>query len=446
MANLTYAYSGNRLNSVLDAVGTNNEVDFVPRGNNAYTYYANGALKSDANEQISNIVYNTYVNQPTEVILTDGRKIKHYYDGSGALFKTEYFNASGAIFETYQYIGGIIYKNGAFFQIGIPEGRVIFSNGNWQYEFDYKDHLGNTRVSFKAENGSLIQTAKTDFDPWGVILKSSQGNVVPNRWEFLNREKEGTFNLNYIRLGARGYSPTIGRFDRIDPILQGQENLSPFQYGWNNPIKNSDPSGEYCVPCLTAVAGAIIGAGVNAYDQYKSGDLGLNAKSLGRIGTAALAGGIAGSGFGGIGVAVIASAGGEAADQLISTGKVDNLQKVAVNGFAAAVTGGGLKGAEAVAVKSGIVAATKSLISSNSTTTVVSNAGKVVLTSNSRQNISNVAATTKTVSESAGNIVSYVAGNRVSNAIKPQKEESQGSSQFSIDLLKTPKHIIPFKN
>jgi hypothetical protein len=237
--NLTYTYSGNRMNSVQDAISTNNEVDFVPRGNNAYSYWSNGNLKSDANEQIANIVYNTYLNQPSEVILTDGRKIKHYYDGSGALFKTEYFNASGAIFETYHYIGGIIYKNGAFFQIGIPEGRVIFNNGAWQYEFDYKDHLGNTRVSFKAENGTLIQTARTDFDPWGVVLKSSQANTFSNRFEYQGKETEKTFGLNRISLGARSYNPTIGRMDNVVGHLN-QVMYSTYIANWNNPIFSTE--------------------------------------------------------------------------------------------------------------------------------------------------------------------------------------------------------------
>ncbi|MDZ7900637.1 MAG: hypothetical protein U5N85_21740 [Arcicella sp.] len=59
--NLTYAYAGNRLLSVTDGISGNHEVDLVPRGSGAYTYYANGALKSDENEQITNIIYDTFL-------------------------------------------------------------------------------------------------------------------------------------------------------------------------------------------------------------------------------------------------------------------------------------------------------------------------------------------------------------------------------------------------
>jgi RHS repeat-associated protein len=250
MDNLTYAYSGNRLNSVSDAISTNNELDFVPRGNNAYTYYPNGALKSDANEQIANIVYNTYLNQPSEVFLTDGRKIKHHYDGSGTLFKTEYFNSSGTVFETYHYIDGLIYKNGAFFQIGIPEGRVIFNNGAWHYEFDYKDHLGNTRASLRADGNTLVQAAKTDFDPFGVILKSSQANSVTNFLEYQDKLTEKIFGLNRINLGARNYNPTIGRMDNIDAMGShpNQVMFSLYSANWNNPVVYTDPDGN-CPSC-----------------------------------------------------------------------------------------------------------------------------------------------------------------------------------------------------
>src|SRR5690606_16496452 len=47
MDNLSYTYSGNRLTSVNDAVSGSYEIDFVKRGSGTYSYYANGALKSD---------------------------------------------------------------------------------------------------------------------------------------------------------------------------------------------------------------------------------------------------------------------------------------------------------------------------------------------------------------------------------------------------------------
>jgi hypothetical protein len=42
----------------------------------------------------------------------------------------------------------------------------------------------------------------------------------------------------------RQFDNIIGRFTRIDPITEGQEHLSLYQYGWNNPILKSDPNGQ----------------------------------------------------------------------------------------------------------------------------------------------------------------------------------------------------------
>jgi hypothetical protein len=32
---------------------------------------------------------------------------------------------------------------------------------------------------------------------------------------------------------------------QVDPVTEGQENQSTYQYGWNNPILRSDPNGDY---------------------------------------------------------------------------------------------------------------------------------------------------------------------------------------------------------
>jgi RHS repeat-associated protein len=244
MDNLTYSYSGNRLNSVTDAVSGNHEVDFVPRGNNVYTYYSNGNLKSDANEQISNIEYNTFLNQPKLLTLADGRTITAAYDGGGNLQKTSYSNG-----ETWHYVDGFVIKNGQLYSINIPDGRLIKNaSGGWDKEFNYSDHLGNSRVSFKAENGALVQTAKTDFDPWGIILRSSVSNSVSNRFEMQGKESEKTFGLNRTNFGFRSYNPTIGRWDRVDILSEKYSNMSTYQYCANNPLRYIDPDGMQIDP------------------------------------------------------------------------------------------------------------------------------------------------------------------------------------------------------
>jgi hypothetical protein len=176
---------------------------------------------------------------------------------------------------------------------------------------------------------------------------------------------------------------------------------------------------------VTAAVGAVVGAGINAYEQHKAGELGFNAKSISRIAVEAGTGALAGSGLGGLGVAVAASVVGEVADQKISKGKVSDPKKVLIGGVITAATGGIIKGGGALATKTGIVASSKNIVASKSTVSVLSNVGKTVLTSNSRQNIKSTTTAAKSVADGIGNIVSYISGNKAANALSQPKEKTK---------------------
>ncbi|WP_367916099.1 RHS repeat domain-containing protein [Leadbetterella sp. DM7] len=142
----------------------------------------------------------------------------------------------------------------------------------WKLEFDYKDHLGNARVSFKEGPTGVIQTARTDFDPWGVRLNGTGVvNSFQNRWELQGKEKESTFNLNRVDFGARAYNPTIGRFDRVDPLAEERYSLTPYNYNSNNPVNRIDPTGALDEPIYKKawdwIKSAISGSDANRATQ-----------------------------------------------------------------------------------------------------------------------------------------------------------------------------------
>src|SRR6218665_10227 len=60
-------------------------------------------------------------------------------------------------------------------------------------------------------------------------------------------EKEMTFGLNRVNFGARVYNPTIGRFDRVDPMGEKTQNSSSYVYSTNNPVNMIDKDGRYAV-------------------------------------------------------------------------------------------------------------------------------------------------------------------------------------------------------
>ncbi|PLK42106.1 RHS repeat domain-containing protein [Emticicia sp. TH156] len=198
-------------------------------------------MKADKNEDITDIIYSTYANQPVEIQLTGGRWIKNFYDGAGRLYKTSYSTG-----EYWEYLDGMVFKNGAFYQLATPEGRANYQSGAWSYEYFITDHLGNTRVAYKANGTALTKTSETAFDPWGIVLKDvGLVNGFQNKFEYQNKEKESTFNLRRISFGARTYNASIGRFDGVDPLAELSRRFSAYNYVYDNPLLFVDPDGRF---------------------------------------------------------------------------------------------------------------------------------------------------------------------------------------------------------
>ena len=145
--------------------------------------------------------------------------------------------------ERWEYIGDLVLRNGALFQVAVPDGRAVFASGTWNYELHYTDHLGNVRASINRQ-GQLISSSH--FDPWGHRLQGlgTTATQLTNRWELQGKERDLTFGLNRINFGARVYNPTIGVWDQVDPLGEKYTNLSPYQYVANNPLRFIDPDGR----------------------------------------------------------------------------------------------------------------------------------------------------------------------------------------------------------
>jgi RHS repeat-associated protein len=120
-----------------------------------------------------------------------------------------------------------------------------------------------------------------------------------NRYQFLNRELQ--IETGLVDLMKRQYNPQTGQFTSQDPVIEGQEHLSLYQYGWNNPILKSDPNGD-CPNCVTAGIGALLKGGIELGGQLVAGKGSfrerLNNVDWADVGVEAAKGAIAGSGAG----------------------------------------------------------------------------------------------------------------------------------------------------
>jgi len=244
-ANLSYFYNGNQLSTV------NNNGSLY----RSYGYDANGNATSDgsiANPQA--ITYNI-VNLP-RIITKNGSPFGTYTYGADG---TKLSNATGGD-GTWEYDDGIVFHNGSVAFITTEEGRAIPNGGSYSYQYNLKDHLGNSRVSMDA--GGVLQ--EDEYYAFG-LRNPKYDNSNGNRYLYNGKEIQ-TDLANQYDYGARFYDPVIARWTSVDPLVEAdQESTSPYGYVYDDPIKLTDPDGR--LPCCGTplskpariTGGAIIG-------------------------------------------------------------------------------------------------------------------------------------------------------------------------------------------
>lgn len=167
---LTYIYDkqgqSNRLIKIKDEVVSNSyfSEDFREGGgvNQSYAYDINGNLTRDDNKGIS-IRYN-HMNLVSEINYGGGNFISYKYNASGdKLSKLTY--ANGIQTQTTDYLGNFVYQNGTLNHSRHEEGRVIyFVDNTHDYEYHYKDHLGNLRMAFREAEATATATMEIAND------------------------------------------------------------------------------------------------------------------------------------------------------------------------------------------------------------------------------------------------------------------------------------------
>nr|MBI1229715.1 hypothetical protein [Cytophagales bacterium] len=145
---LTYFYqpNSNRLSQLRDFHRslTYTSRNFEERSTAAYTYDQNGNLSGNLDKQIRTISYN-HLNLPREVEFTSGAKLVFAYDAEGNKRTQMVYNSSGTLTKTQDYIGEAVYVNGSPDYLMHEEGRVVYEENSYRYEYQVKDHLGNVR-------------------------------------------------------------------------------------------------------------------------------------------------------------------------------------------------------------------------------------------------------------------------------------------------------------
>lgn len=292
--NLQYDYIGNRLNWVKDnPLGTANPSGYEG-GGNPISYDDNGNITSMLDKGIASIAYN-FLNLPDE-ITKDDNVTEYTYRADGAKLKKTFTlkNDEGTTIIDTEYLDGFQYSTPntepirkaievqdintvsastageaeAFEPMSdraiivgpvdpavdnmilsfFPTAEGYYDYENMRYIYQYKDHLGNVRVSYVKNSADVLEVKDTnDYYPFGMsFLKPAVKTVydpmaIPYNYKYNKKEIQETGLYDY---GWRQYLPDLGRWNGIDQLAENYNSNSPYAYVMNNPIMFTDPDGR----------------------------------------------------------------------------------------------------------------------------------------------------------------------------------------------------------
>ncbi|MDD6027672.1 MAG: FG-GAP-like repeat-containing protein [Bacteroidales bacterium] len=198
-----------------------------------------------------------------------------------------------------------------------------------------KDGLLSFYKAFTDIQGSILSVFDEDgvkvfdasYDAWG--RQTVTLNTINLRRGYCGHEMLPEYGL--IDMRGRVYDPTVGRFLSCDNYVQepdNSQNFNRYSYCLNNPLRYTDPTGEFW--------NLIIGAAIGGVINWASHGFKFNAQGLGYFATGAAAGAV---GIGIAGGVNVAMAGGN-----FWTGAAGMAQGVASTGFWAGAASGASSG------------------------------------------------------------------------------------------------------
>jgi len=142
-----------------------------------------------------------------------------------------------------------------------PKGlfAIIVKNttGHTDIYYILKDHLGSINC-ITDKSGYLLE--ELSFDPWGRRRNSTTWTYdnTPTKYifdrGFTGHEHLDLFGL--INMNGRAFDPIVGRFLSTDAFVQSPDftqNFNRYSYCVNNPLKYTDPSGDFFIGTIVTI-------------------------------------------------------------------------------------------------------------------------------------------------------------------------------------------------
>ena len=256
----TYQSNSNKLIKVLDTGNTTFGFKDGANTTTEYTYDANGNMLKDLNKGMtSNILYN-HLNLPTQVTFATGN-ITYIYDATGVKLQKK-VTESGQQDIITKYAGNYVYqKTGTatevlqFFNTAEGYAEPTISSGTvskWNYVYQYKDHLGNIRLSYKnigtTSNPSLQIVEENNYYPFGLKHKGynnvvTSTNIAQKYKTYQGQELTDELGYNMLEFKYRHYDSAIARFVVVDPLTEKYNTWSPYVFSGNRVVDSRELEG-----------------------------------------------------------------------------------------------------------------------------------------------------------------------------------------------------------
>lgn len=249
--NLVYTYqpNSNRLIAVTDNSNNSSGFNDANKTGDDYSYDDYGNMITDKNKNITTAIQYNHLNLPKKITFGTTGSIEYIYNAAGQ--KIEKIVTEGTLTNTTNYLGGYQYKNNVLEFFPTAEGYVKNTAGTFSYIFQYKDHLGNVRLSYaKNPTTQVLEIIdETHYYPFGLKHKGYVAlEESSNKYKYNGKELQDELGLNFYDYGARNYDPALGRWMNIDPLAEKSRRYSPYTYALDNPVYFIDPDGMMAYP------------------------------------------------------------------------------------------------------------------------------------------------------------------------------------------------------
>ncbi len=271
---VSMTYQGNQIKSAIDSYGSQNQYSVKEYQNkstatNEFAYDTNGNMTKDLDRDIVTIKYNL-LNLPDIIQFKNGNQIINKYDAGGRKLSSIYFTllytindpvSEGEILDLHydtdiidedgtSYVDNIMYKYSGcdpgvymLYRVDNPEGYMSYDFGG-KFMYNRKDHLGNIREVWRADNNIITTIQRTQYYPSG--LQWSEGtNTDIQPFKYNGKEFVEMHGLDEYDSEARWYYPAIMRTTTIDPLAEKYYSISPYVWCGNNPVRMVDPDGRW---------------------------------------------------------------------------------------------------------------------------------------------------------------------------------------------------------